>query len=188
MRLGLAAAVAVVLLAVTQPAATAAEAPVVGPAWTASDLDYHWRGLPTWSQGYGPMRNLARQAYKNDDSLHYETRRYGINIGWTDWPRSQIYVYGEGLARDAPITPTTRVALYFPGGGYLKHGAREWGIGLVWSSTPVYEWLIEPAGSSGDQLVHNIGTPDASIDAYLAMGPDTGEGPMLRWGPGPVRY
>ena len=29
-----------------------------------------------------------------------------------------------------------------PGGGYLRRGSQAYGIDLVWSSTPVYEWNL----------------------------------------------
>ncbi|WP_422754196.1 hypothetical protein [Micromonospora sp. WMMD708] len=102
-----------------------------------------WEGLPTWSGGYGPMRNQSNGL----KALRYAERDYGINLNWTDWPNSRWEVYGEGLPTNAPITSTTKVALRVPGGGYLRWGAQSYGIDLVWSATAVYEWnLITTAG------------------------------------------
>jgi hypothetical protein len=39
------------------------------------------------------------------------------------------------------------IAIYVKGGGYLKYGERSYGINLVWSKTPVYEWEI-----TGDKI------------------------------------
>jgi hypothetical protein len=102
-----------------------------------------WEGLPTWSGGYGPMRNQSNGL----KALRYATRDYGINLNWTDWRNSRWEVHGQGLAANAPITNTTDVAIWVPGGGWLRWGSQNYGIDLVWSSTPVYEWkLISGAG------------------------------------------
>ncbi|MBB5868453.1 hypothetical protein F4553_001832 [Allocatelliglobosispora scoriae] len=133
--LALAAAVVFTTVASGSPA-TAAPPPSVQAAPPVAAVD--WEGLPTWSAGYGPMRNQSNGL----KALRYAVRDYGINLNWTDWPNSKWEVYGQGLPTNGSITDTTNVAIKVPGGGYLRWSPQEWGIDLGWSSTPVYEWNL----------------------------------------------
>lgn len=105
---------------------------------------------------YGLQRDpaAAPSSLKNDTnhlkSLRYGKRTWGINLEWgapsanitvkrlssTPWP----FVFGEP------------VALHVAGGGYLRHASRAFGISLVWSSVPVYEWRVLNRGAPGTVL------------------------------------
>ncbi|MDI1460754.1 hypothetical protein QEZ54_07240 [Catellatospora sp. KI3] len=144
------AAAALLLATITSSPATAA-GPDLADTGTLADAPpaaaVDWEGLPTWNQGYGPLRNQTNGL----KALRYSVRDYGINLGWTDWPNSRWEVYAEGLAPDAPITSTTKVALRVADSpGYIRWGAQNYGIDLVWSSTPVYEWnlISTPSGQA----------------------------------------
>ncbi|MGC4890493.1 hypothetical protein [Micromonospora sp. DT227] len=112
------------------------------------------------------------------DAFKYGSQPKGINIILTDWPHSRVTVFGEGLPDDGSITRETNAAIYTPGGGYLKYGVREWGIDLVWSATPVYEWRIEPHECG--QRIFNL-TRGANLVGQMQYGVDWGWGHFEEW-------
>jgi hypothetical protein len=90
-----------------------------------------------------------RSAGSGFQYLRYQTREYGINLGWT--PSSSIgdvawMIKGQGLADGATIPNGHPVALRAAGSGkYLKYAVRTYGVNLDWSTSPAYEWeLIRP--------------------------------------------
>ena len=92
-------------------------------------------------------------------ALDYKSRDYGINLSWIpeeNTPRNVRIVRPEGWVqlRDGDV-----VALGVAGGGYLKFQRREYGISLVWSAQPVYEWQIRTTLQGGSGHHVRAGTP-----------------------------
>ena len=59
-------------------------------------------------------------------------------------------------------------ALYVSGGGYVKYESREYGINLVWSKTPVYEWKFIKDNSSADvQLNTSVALFNLTANDYI---------------------
>jgi len=104
-----------------------------------------------------------------DRGVIYGEREYGINLRWlrlTTNPNPDPYVVrfsARGVANGQVIQPTLgnldgawsyfgyTVAIFVDsvdGGGYLCYGTREYGINLVWSHTPCYEWELQQGGYS----------------------------------------
>jgi hypothetical protein len=84
--------------------------------------------------------------------LAYGERSFGINLVWRDC--AEIPANIRFVRRDYSHTSVRfyeRLALWVAGGGYIRYGKREWGINLVWSSTPVFEWVIR-GGSTGTRV------------------------------------
>ena len=77
--------------------------------------------------------------------VQYGRREYGIDIVWAGpVPKP---VKGVRLIRATgtldPVSYGEPMALYVEGGKYLKYAEREYGINLVWSDTPVFEWKLD---------------------------------------------
>ncbi|MFI6133310.1 hypothetical protein [Micromonospora sp. NPDC051141] len=168
-------AVAVVAVAAALPAVPARAAGSYGPGYCEAADGKYWHGLPTWSGGYGPMRISEGPG---DNAYKYGSQPKGINIISTEWPQSRVTVLGQGLPGDGWVTPETNAAIYMPGGGYLKYGVREWGINLVWSATPVYEWRIVPHECG--QRILNL-TRGAYLVGQMQYGVDWGWGQFEEW-------
>ncbi|WP_411722565.1 hypothetical protein [Mycetocola sp.] len=77
--------------------------------------------------------------------LIYKEREYGINVSWADLDPANPSVFVIGQSPGASrITYNELIAIGIREGGYLKYGARKYGINLTWSETPVFEWRITP--------------------------------------------
>lgn len=127
----------------------ASVAPVSDPSATEWVFRYisTTEAVPVYSSEY---LNLF-ETY-NNNYVKYESRDYGINLGWSSTqPRNIRFLRASG---SGPLRFGDTIALQITGGGYVKYGSRTWGINLVWSSTPVYEWRIE-GGSPGQQVLTN---------------------------------
>ena len=86
--------------------------------------------------------------------LVYQSREYGINLDWADPNPSAPSVSVVRQSNDgSPIRYDETVAIRIRGGGYLRYSEREYGIDLVWSENPVYEWQIAgPSTRSGQPV------------------------------------
>jgi hypothetical protein len=152
------------VLSAHTPAVADGPAIAAGPP-PAAAID--WEGLPTWSGGHGPLRNQTNGL----KALRYQQRDYGINLDWTTWPNSRWEVYGEGLPANGSITSSTRVALKVDGSpGYVRSGYQSYGINLVWSSTPVYEWNL--VTTSAGQALYNLTRGDWLVHGSRFYGVD----------------
>lgn len=79
-------------------------------------------------------------------TLRCGERKYGINLVWTNiHSDSEFSFHLKSKARE-PLqsgqTVAIRVRNYKGEGGYLRFKRREYGINLVWSNEPVYEWEV----------------------------------------------
>jgi hypothetical protein len=89
----------------------------------------------------------------------YGSRDYGINLVWRSGanPGNVRFIpqFGGTVRYGAPVAffvanPNTAK--------YVRYGSREYGINLVWSTYPVYEWRITG------------GTPGTPVDLNSAFG------------------
>ena len=115
--------------------------------------------------------------------LQYGSRDYGINLVWA--PRGPSPVKAVRLIRAKgtldPISYGEPLALYVEGGKYLKYAEREYGINLVWSDTPVFEWKI--SGGAAETLVNSrraVGLMNTKIGQHVVYC-EREYGINLRW-------
>ena len=115
--------------------------------------------------------------------LQYGSREYGINLVWA--PRGPGPVKAVRLIRAKgtldPIAYGEPLALYVEGGKFLKYAEREYGINLVWSDTPVFEWKID--GGMPARLVNSrrdIGLVNTKIGQHVVYC-EREYGINLRW-------
>ena len=90
--------------------------------------------------------------------LTYYQRLFGINLGWINcnWIGPNIRFVRESFTGDQrPLRFGERLAIHVPGHGYLRYGQRTFGINLVWSKTPSYEWEIR-GGVRGSKVLTGI--------------------------------
>ena len=154
----------------------------------AVNPEFEWRFAgPNPSVLNGQLVHLYN-AYSGKAMLYHE-RTNGINLGWADGipSRPTVRVENEEDTDKGPvyIQVMEPVALYFEGGGYLKHDSRDHGIDLRWSETPVYEWEIRGMKTSQlpDRSVRTgerHGLYNRSIRDYVMYCPRP-EGINLRW-------
>jgi hypothetical protein len=161
-------AFATVLLAVLAGAAPAAKLDVA--QWT----------FVTNAQFVTPKTPLPLRNGTIGKSLKYQSRDYGINLGWDATNTTKAITVERQGSDPSPIRYGERIAIRVQGGGYLRYKEREFGINLVWSSTPVYEF--ELTGVYGARV--RAGTPFGIYDRehgdYVVYGSRT-YGINLRW-------
>ncbi|MFJ4428997.1 hypothetical protein, partial [Streptomyces bobili] len=108
-----------------------------------------WNALPNHQGENGGLRNTDEWKY-----LQYESRDYGINLGYRD--DGSRWLGWTVEAQGGPnIVYGQAVALKNQTGGYLTYGTRGQSstVQLVWSSTPKYEWHVITGGA------HAFGLP-----------------------------
>jgi hypothetical protein len=83
--------------------------------------------------------------------LGYKVRLVGINLGWRDCDSisPNIRLVRQTTGDQRPLVFGERLAIQVRGRGYLRYGQRTYGINLVWSNTPSYEWEIR-GGAIGE--------------------------------------
>jgi hypothetical protein len=100
----------------------------------------------------GSYSKLVNQT--NDKCVVYHERKYGINLGWSDCDAIDPnirFVRKADVAEHSSLKFGERLAMKVIDHGYIRYGQREFGINLVWSDTPVYEWEIR-GGTIGDAV------------------------------------
>lgn len=160
-------AVAAALLAAALPGAAAAAAPTEAAQWSLIT------SRPSVNVAYA-FENLIARSH-----VRYGERTFGINLvwgakhsQWTFMPRAPANVRDH---RRRAMQPGEPVAIYNSvARRYLVYGERTWGINLVWSKTPLYEWKVE-VDSDGDVSLYNSDVRD-----HLVYG-RRGTGINLRW-------
>ena len=158
---------AAALLAGALPGAASAAAPTDAAQW---DLN---SARPSVNVAYA-FENLVNRSH-----VRYGERTFGINLVWgsysAQWTfkpkappnvrdhRRRAMQLGEPVAIYNSVTRQ-----------YLVYGERTWGINLVWSRTPHYEWSVE-RDADGDVGLYNSDARD-----HLVYG-RRGTGINLRW-------
>jgi hypothetical protein len=137
-----------------------------------------------WSLGTrAPSVNVAYRFKNlvNNSHVRYGERSFGINLVWgsvsSQWsfmpapPRPNVRDH-----RKRPMVPGEKVAIYNTiNRAYLVHGSRTWGINLIWSKTPVYEWTVDTDPATGNTSLYNRSAGD-----HVVYG-ERSQGINLRW-------
>ena len=82
----------------------------------------------------------------------YKSQKRGINLSWSSPQKGGSNILFQDENNDGILATNEAVAIYVEGGSYLKYGEREYGITLVWSQTPVYEWIIHEADTATGRI------------------------------------
>jgi len=135
--------------------------------------------LPSGTQFLTPGTAYPLRNQTIGKSIKYQSRDYGINLGWDSSNAKAVSVERAGPG-NAPIRYGEHIAIRVQGGGYLRYREREYGINLVWSTTPVYEF--ELTGTYGAQVRAgtSFGLYDVEHGDYIVYGSRT-YGINLRW-------
>jgi hypothetical protein len=89
--------------------------------------------------------------------LRYGEREYGINLVWGDLGSADESIgFARASSGSGPIQFRERIAIRVRGGRYLRYGEREYGINLVWSDQPIFEWHIEGDGGATGNVIRGI--------------------------------
>jgi hypothetical protein len=156
---------------------------VLPGAAAAAKLDVaQWTFVtPADAQFVTPKTPLPLRNGTIGKSLKYQSRDYGINLGWDTTNTAKAVSVERQGSDQSPIRYGERIAIRVQGGGYLRYKEREYGINLVWSSTPVYEFELT-GGLYGARV--RAGTPFGIYDTehgdYVVYGSRT-YGINLRW-------
>lgn len=101
-----------------------------------------WYGLSNVNDGTGDLWNGARHL-----SLTHANQTFGVDLDW-----SEHTALWKIEAQGGPhLMEGQAVALRVWGGGWLRYGNETWGVDLVLSSTPSYEWYVL-AGQPGTPI------------------------------------
>lgn len=149
----------------------------------------NWEIISAQSAGT-PVTSSTNFLYKLKNrserkQLVYGERRYGINLVWRDVSSSPFNVrIVKQSDPSGQISDGDRVAIGVDDGGYLRYQSREYGINLVWSSEPVYEWEVRltPLGDSAVGIVteEQVGLYNGVEDDFLFYDPRQ-YGINLKW-------
>lgn len=74
--------------------------------------------------------------------LKYQSRSYGINLGWDANPQAAVRVGPAGDTQTRALNYGDEVNLSVISGSNVVYGTREWGINLVWSANRRNDWRI----------------------------------------------
>jgi hypothetical protein len=99
-----------------------------------------WFGLNGANDGTGDLFNASRNM-----SLTHANQTFGVDLDYSENP-ALWRIEAQGGPQ---LMYGQAVALRVWGGGWLKYGNETWGVDLVLSNTPSYEWHLvgEPPGT-----------------------------------------
>ncbi len=99
--------------------------------------------------GSDPIYPLSIKGLTIRKFLQYEKNKYGINIGWTDNASSSTerasrkWWIQRSTKTTGPLRYGEKIAIgWFKNKSFIRYKSRKWGINLVWSKKPVYEWKV----------------------------------------------
>lgn len=154
----------------TQEECTVRPAPSQFPQ-TVPPADKQWYGLSNVNDGTGDLFNGPRGR-----SLINAGQTFGVNLAWTDdtalWKieaqGGPHLMYGQA------------VALRVWGGGWLTYGHETWGVDLVLSNEPAYQWYV--VGEQPGNPIDNgeFALWNSAANRYLTSGYQT-FGVSLNW-------
>lgn len=130
-----------------------------------------WYGLDNKNDGTGDLYNSARNL-----SLTHENQTTGVDLNWQTNP-----ALWKIEAQGGPnLMHGQAVALRVWGGGWLKYGNETWGVDLVLSETPSYEWYV--LGNTPGSTIDNGSFVlwNSAANDYLVSGDQT-FGVSLDW-------
>jgi len=95
------------------------------------------------SGGSGAIQSIAPFTMKNvtaNDNIRCGKRSMGINLVWDSGANNNVRFSKQTGSGDVKYGEP--IAVSMSGGGFLKYEKTRFGINLVYSSTPAYEWRI----------------------------------------------
>lgn len=126
--------------------------------------------------------------------LQWENQSVGINIGWTNDAEPSTaakvsrWFMTKETSQNTPVHYGDKIAMgYGIAPSYIKYGQRTWGINMVWSTAPAYEWEIlgGPRGQevrSGDWVaIYNTRNKQPLIHFNQTVGGDIGWPTSQTW-------
>ncbi|MDC0744150.1 hypothetical protein [Polyangium mundeleinium] len=130
-----------------EPGAEVDEAAQTLPALTADWQVRHPVRTEIYSNDSYNLLNPYLQQY-----IRYKVREYGIDLVWSPNPVSPRPIrFRKYSGVVGPVKYDERIAISVEGGGYLRYQEREYGINLVWSNEPAYEWRLR-GGTAGNNV------------------------------------
>lgn len=148
-----------------------------------------WHGLSPINDAAAHLHNIG--ANRN---LQFEDRTWGVSLGWTDIEQNNVKLERQNMS-PYPLMRGEPLALRVWGGGWLAYGDQTFGVGLILSDWPAYQWYIlgdaplgSPFGSDfalwnaaandyqGDYLVHSDQTFGIGLEWYQKTLPYAGGG------------
>jgi hypothetical protein len=143
------------------------------PQSVPSDVQ-QWSGLSSTNDGTGNLQTTKRLSYT---SLTWSSQTFGVDLDWSESP-----ALWKIEAQGGPhVMRGQAVALRVWGGGWLRYGHETWGVDLVLSDTPSYEWYVL-GGTPGSAITD--GSPfalwNSAANDYLVLSGQTW-GVDLNW-------
>ena len=133
-----------------------------------------WFGLSSANDGVGPLD-------VGDQFLQLHDQTWGISLGFGHNTGDNVKTERQGGGSSWPLMKGEAVALRVWGAGWLKHGFQTWGVDLVLSDTPSYEWYVVGDGTPGQTLDNGkFALWNRSAGDYLVKGDQTW-GVGLNW-------
>jgi hypothetical protein len=123
-----------------------------------------WYGLNNANDGTGDLYNSAQHM-----SLANANQNFGVDLNWQTNP-----ALWKIEAQGGPhLMRGQAVALRVWGGGWLKYGNETWGVDLVLSDTPSYEWYVL-GGTPGSTIGNgSFALWNSAANDYLVSGDET---------------
>lgn len=147
---------------------------------------YQWEFVGS-IQGDSVVKPLGKYCLLNIKSqkvLGYHEQKKGINLSWLKPQKTKLNIFFQDKNNDGILDTKDSVAIYVEGGAYLKYGVREYSINMVWSQTPVYEWVIVAKNqdiTSALQTNQQHGLYNRSKQAFMIYAEQDGVGVRLQW-------
>jgi hypothetical protein len=124
---------------------------------TVPQADQEWYGLSFTNDGTGDLRSQAKNR-----SLKWDSEKFGVDLVWDENP-----ALWKIEAQGGPhVMEGQAVALRVWGGGWLAYGTETWGVDLVLSSTPVYQWYVL-ASTPGTPIEDTFALWNSAAKGYL---------------------
>jgi hypothetical protein len=115
-----------------------------------------------------------------DRKIRYGEQTFGINLkfglkeGVTNIRFEKFYA--PGLPREGALRYGDLIAIHVEGGGYLRQAPRQFGIDLVWKSTPDFKWTLYGSRGSAGAIIRTgdrVEVYSENLDASLVNADQT---------------
>jgi len=142
--------------------------PAVYPQYPSAQMQQWW-GLSNKNDTADPLYNHAANMY-----LQYEDRTFGVSLSWSENQQNNVKLERQGSIPQ-PLMLGEAVAIRVWGGGWLAHGIQGFGVDLVLSDTPVYEWYLVSGAPPGTTISSSapFALWNRSAGDYLVNGDQT---------------
>ncbi len=133
-----------------------------------------------WS-GLAFTNDLAAPLSVGNDFLQTQSRTWGVSLGLGPSTGNNAKGERQGDGSTWPLMKGEAIAIRVWGAGWLAHGTQSFGVDLVLSDTPVYEWYVVGNGTPGQNLDNStFALWNKSAGDYLVKGDQTW-GVGLNW-------